>query len=150
MSIQFLPGDTVRLHVPDDSALDGAEAVLVDREARKKRWRVRLAGGREVLVKHAHLVHPTTSAPPSDVRAGTEDPDHGDGCFVERGDGMVLLSRRLPSGRVLHVDTLDGAMLSGGSGILHKNFNNSDNRVANLAYVTEAEARKALMAFVEA
>ena len=34
-----------------------------------------------------------------------------DQCFVERGDGMVLLSRRLPSGRVLHVDTLDGAML---------------------------------------
>ena len=63
---------------------------------------------------------------------------------------MVLLSRRLPSGRGLHVDTLDGAMLSGGSGILHKNFDNSDNRVTNLAYVTEAEARKALMAFVEA
>ena len=73
-----------------------------------------------------------------------------DGCFVEHSDGMTLLSRSLPSGRVLHVDTLDGAMLSGGSGILHKNFDNSDNRAGNLAYVGEMEARKALSAFVEA
>ena len=72
MSVQFLQGDTVRLRIPDDAALDGAEAVLVDREARKKRWRVRLTGGREVLVKHAHLVHPTTpTARPSASRRPT-------------------------------------------------------------------------------
>ena len=72
-----------------------------------------------------------------------------DGCFVERVDGMVLLCRRLPSGRVLHVDTLDGDMLDGGSGILHKDFNNANNRVDNLAYVGEVEARKALAEVVE-
>ena len=72
-----------------------------------------------------------------------------DCCFVERIDGMVLLSRRLPSGRVLHVDTMDGAMLNGGSGILHKDFNNANNAASNLAYVNEMEARKALAAFVE-
>ena len=73
----------------------------------------------------------------------------GDDCFVEHTDDMILLSRRLPSGRTLHVDTLDGEMLRGGQGILHKNFINSDNRVTNLAYVTEIEARKALMAYEE-
>jgi len=72
-----------------------------------------------------------------------------DECFVERVGGMILLSRRLPSGRVLHVDTMDGAMLSGGTGILHKDFNNANNAVSNLAYVGEIEARKALAAFVE-
>ena len=72
-----------------------------------------------------------------------------DGCFVERTDGMVLLSRKLPSGRVLHVDTMDGAMLNGGSGILHRDFNNANNAVSNLAYVGEIEARQALAAFEE-
>ena len=72
-----------------------------------------------------------------------------DECFVEEADGMTLLSRRLPSGRVLHVDTMDGMMLKGHSGIAHLNFNNADNRAVNLAYVGEMEARKMLLAFVE-
>jgi len=80
-----------------------------------------------------------------------------DDCFIETIGGMKLLSRRLPSGRVIHVDTLDGSasiaifhrncgfapffelensapfaqtgqMLRGGSGILHTNFDNGDSK----------------------
>ena len=39
--------------------------------------------------------------------------------------------------------------MSGGSGILHKDFNNANNAASNLVYVNEMEARKALAAFVE-
>ena len=72
-----------------------------------------------------------------------------DGCHVEKKDGMVLLCRRLPSGRVISIDTMDGHMLNGGTGIAHLNFDNGDNRVENLEYVGEIEARKLLCGFEE-
>ena len=40
-------------------------------------------------------------------------------------------------------------MLNGGAGIAHLNMNNSDNRVNNLKWVKEGEARKMLMDFEE-
>ena len=40
-------------------------------------------------------------------------------------------------------------MLNGGAGIAHLNMNNSDNRVENLKWVKEGEARKMLMDFEE-
>ena len=40
-------------------------------------------------------------------------------------------------------------MLNGGAGIAHLNMNNSDNRVKNLKWVKEGEARKMLMDFEE-
>ena len=41
------------------------------------------------------------------------------------------------------------AMLNGSVGIAHLNMDNGDNRVANLKYVTEAEARRLLLEYVE-
>lgn len=70
-------------------------------------------------------------------------------CYIERVDDMVLLRRKLPSGRVISIDTCDSAMLNGGAGIAHLNMNNGDNRVENLKWVKEAEARKLLMEFEE-
>ena len=55
---------------------------------------------------------------------------HPDDCFVEvlgsRDGQMVVLSRRLPSGRMIHIDTMDGAMLNGGVGLAHLNMDNSN------------------------
>ena len=78
---------------------------------------------------------------------------HPDDCFVEvlgsRDGQMVVLSRRLPSGRMIHIDTMDGAMLNGGVGLAHLNMDNSNNRVTNLAFVNEQQARHILMSFSE-
>ena len=60
---------------------------------------------------------------------------------------MALLRRMLPSGRTINIDTMDFAMHNGGQGLAHINMNNSDNRVNNLKYVSEPEARKMLMEF---
>ena len=57
----------------------------------------------------------------------------------------MLLRRKLPSGRVISIDTCDFAMLSGGAGVAHLNMNNGDNRFENLKFVKEGEARKLLM-----
>ena len=62
---------------------------------------------------------------------------------------MILLSRILPSGRVISIDTCEFEMLNGGMGLAHLNMNNADNRIQNLKYVSEAEARKMLMEYVE-
>ena len=64
-------------------------------------------------------------------------------------EDLVLLRRRLPSGRVISIDTCEFAMLNGGVGIAHLNMNNGDNRVDNLKYVSEAEARHLLLKYVE-
>ena len=68
-------------------------------------------------------------------------------CFVERIDGLALLRRKLPSGRVISIDTCDFAMLNGGAGIAHLNMNNCDNRVENIKWVKEGDARKLLTEF---
>ena len=60
MAVRYLPGDTVRLRDLDDANLNGTEAVLVEREQRRKLWVVRLASGREVHVKHKNLEHKTS------------------------------------------------------------------------------------------
>ena len=70
-------------------------------------------------------------------------------CYIERVDDMVLLRRKLPSGRIISIDTCDSDMLNGGVGIAHLNMNNGDNRIENLKWVKEAEARKLLMEFEE-
>ena len=70
-------------------------------------------------------------------------------CFVEMVDDMALLRRTLPSGRVISIDTMDFEMLNDGRGIAHFNMDNGDNRVDNLKYVTESEARKMLLEFEE-
>ena len=38
-------------------------------------------------------------------------------CYIEAIDDMVLLCRKLPSGRVISIDTCDFALLNGGAGI---------------------------------
>lgn len=60
---------------------------------------------------------------------------------------LVLLRRKLPSGRIISIDTCDFTMLNGGYGIAHINMDNSDNRADNLKYVTEAEARQLLLQY---
>ena len=80
-------------------------------------------------------------------KEGATDKDY---CYVERlDDDLVLLRRKLPSGRVISIDTCNFALLNGGAGIAHLNMNNGDNRVENLKYVKEGEARKMLMDFEE-
>ena len=58
--IHFLPGDAILLKGLDDANLNGTEAVLLEREQRRKLWVVRLASGREVHVKHKNLEHKTS------------------------------------------------------------------------------------------
>ena len=82
-------------------------------------------------------------------RRAPPGPEKGtsDECFVETVDDMVLLRRKLPSGRVISIDTVDGQMLRGGEGIAHVNMDNSDNNITNLRPVSEREARAMLMEF---
>lgn len=73
-----------------------------------------------------------------------------DSCFLRQKCGMMLLSRRLPSGRIINVDTCDGSMLRpGGVGTAHLNMNQADNSVDNRKWVQEGEARKLLMMYLE-
>ena len=82
-------------------------------------------------------------------QAFTEGATDKEYCYVERVDeDLVLLSRKLPSGRVISIDTGENfEMLNGGCGIAHLNMDNGDNRVQNLAWVNEDQARKLLMEF---
>lgn len=82
-------------------------------------------------------------------QAFEEPPDNDDFCFLERTDGEVLLCRKLPSGRVIFVDTMHYEMLNNGYGIAHKNMDTKDNCIKNLMHVKEAEARAMLLAFTE-
>lgn len=69
-------------------------------------------------------------------------------CFVQRIGDLVLLRHKLPNGRIISIDTCDFDMLNGGFGIAHLNMDNGDNRVHNLKWVDETEARKMLLEFV--
>ena len=70
-------------------------------------------------------------------------------CFLQLTEHMQLFSRRLPSGRVISIDTCDGEMMRGGYGLAHVNMVNCDNRSHNLCQVTEEQAHAMLMAFEE-
>ena len=83
---------------------------------------------------------------PQAFKDGTDDEKW---CYIEAIDDMVLLRRKLPSGRVISIDTCDFALLNGGTGVAHINMDNGDNRVANLKNVREPEARKMLLEFTE-
>ena len=106
-----------------------------------------------VLLKEFPLFHgkaPAGHPYPQAFKDGATDKDY---CYIECVDddldSLVLLRRKLPSGRVISIDTQWFAMLNGGAGIAHLNMNNSDNRVKNLKWVKEGEARKMLMDFEE-
>ena len=86
---------------------------------------------------------------PSAKKLSKKAPDE---CFVEEADGLVLLCRKLPSGRVVSIDAHPGpgpSLLEGGFGIAHLNMDTSDNAWQNLRWVNEKEARRMLGAFVE-
>ena len=90
---------------------------------------------------------PTGHPYPQAFTNGASDEVH---CFVHSvDDDLILLSRTLPSGCVISIDTMNFEMLNGGRGIAHLNFNNFDNRIENLKYVDESEARNLLMTYVE-
>ena len=71
--------------------------------------------------------------------------------WVEKHNGLVLLRRKLPSGRKISIDTNDFAMLNGGTGIAMEQFVRSgSNEVGHgIKYVSEEEARKLLLEFEE-
>ena len=104
-----------------------------------------------VLLKEFPLFHgkaPAGHPYPQAFKDGATDTDY---CYIECVDhdldSLVLLCRKLPSGRVISIDTCNFAMLNGSAGIAHLNMNNGDNRVENLKLVNEDEARKLLMEF---
>ena len=101
----------------------------------------------QALVNQFPLFH--GKAPPGHPypQAFTEGATDTRFCFVETVGDMTLLRRMLPSGRTINIDTMDFAMLNGGQGLAHINMNKSDNRVSNLKYVPESDARKMLMEF---
>ena len=101
------------------------------------------------LFKQFPLFHGSAPAGHPYPQAFTDTPTDLEYCLVQPVADLVLLSRILPSGRVISIDTCEFAMLNGGAGIAHLNMNNSDNRVENLKWVKEAEARKLLMEFEE-
>ena len=69
-----------------------------------------------------------------------------DECYFETVDGMLLLRRKLQSGRVINIDAMEGS----GYFIAHLNMDNTDNRLKNLSgYINEEEARALLMGFEE-
>ena len=77
-----------------------------------------------------------------------------DECFVRTDvPGMILLSRRLASGRVINVDTLNGNMLlpfqdkTVACGMAHIDMDTTNNEPGNLARVDEVVARTLLLSF---
>lgn len=107
------------------------------------------------LLKEFPLFHgkaPPAHPYPQAFTYGATDKDFCYVEFVEGGpdlydDNLVLLCRKLPSGRVISIDTCDFEMLNGGTGIAHLNMDYGDNRATNLKCVKENEARKILMDF---
>ena len=101
------------------------------------------------LLKEFPLFHgkaPAGHPYPQAFKGGATDENY---CYVERfDDTLVLLRRKLPSGHIISIDTCDFAMLNGGCGIAHLNMDNSDNRIENLKWVNEGEARRMLLEFV--
>ncbi len=71
--------------------------------------------------------------------------------WVERHGDLVLLRRKLPSGRKISIDTNNFAMLNGGTGVAMEQFVRSgSNEVGHgIKHVTESEARKLLLEFEE-
>jgi len=59
---------------------------------------------------------------------------------ITRKHNLVLLVRRLESGRVISIDTNMGKMLVGGVGIAHIDMNNANNELKNLRMVRLREA----------
>ena len=63
----------------------------------------------------------------------------GGGIYRETTGGMDLLSRRLEDGRVISIDSVDGAMFErGGHGLAHLDMNTMNNRVRRPTDATTA------------
>ena len=73
------------------------------------------------------------------------------GCYIEETDGMLLLRRKLPgSERVISIDSQDGKMFSGGSGVAHIYFEGLDNKpTGKPSSVPFHQAVEMLIAFKE-
>ena len=123
-------------------------------ESRAIIWRISAVSesrNQELLDEYAVKCLPSTTL--LELAPASIPPTAGDTCYIDHIGGddcpMICLSRKLPSGRIIRVDTQNNAMLTGGLGIAHVNMNNGDDRFTNLKLVTEQEARQMLMAFQE-
>ena len=103
----------------------------------------------DVLIKEFPLFYGKAPSGHPYPQAFTEGATDEHYCYVSLVDDLVLLCRKLPSGRVISIDTREFAMLNGGTGVAHLNMNNGDNRLSNLRVVNESEGRKLLMEFVQ-
>ena len=63
------------------------------------------------------------------------------------GGEIFLLSRELPSGRLINIDTHKEMLLKGGLGIAHIDMDHSNNKISNLRLVDLNEAIDILMNF---
>ena len=90
------------------------------------------------LLKEFPLFHGKAPSGHPYPQAFTEGATDDAYCYVERVDDLVLLRRKLPSGRIISIDTMDFAMLNGGAGIAHLGC-----RARELAHVAAADCRVA-------
>ena len=91
-----------------------------------------------------------------EITVGPLPPAAGDTCFVEHTGGhdeddgsMIWLSRELPSGRIIRVDTQNGDLLKGRISVAAVDMNYLNVADGNLECVDEKTARQMLMAFEE-
>jgi len=126
----------------------------------------------ELLDEYAVKCRPSTTL--LELTTGALPPVAGDTCFVEYvpppehdqvddddedednvhihigGDGsMLYLSRELPSGRIIRVDTENGTLLKGGISLAAVDMNYLNIADGNIECVDEKTARQMLMAFEE-
>ena len=79
-----------------------------------------------------------------------DDEDKDDVHIHMGGDGsMLYLSRELPSGRIIRVDTENGTLLKGGISLAAVDMNYLNIADGNIECVDEKTARQMLMAFEE-
>jgi len=91
--------------------------------------------------------------PPEHDQGDDEDEDEDEDdvhIHVGGGDGsMLYLSRELPSGRIIRVDTENGNLLKGGISLAAVDMNYNNIADGNIECVDEKTARQMLMAFEE-
>ena len=142
--------------VLDDEALDAKKKATnqakakIDRKASKKKAKQEAKIFKEAMMAESKQIRvAVTKAGVTKILMMEWSNENVDECYLLEADGIQVLARSLPSGRIIKIDTYDGAMMTGGKGIAHLNMHNNDNRPMNLGWVNERQARAMLMSFEE-